>query len=582
MVRSPVPISQPASFTARVKRSLLRCRSHNPFQRQSSSLNVKLKLALVCIAAVAGLSLAKPPRFPGLDGRRGPNNNLRARPRRDDAHNNATAPSGGGDGGNSQNDEELLQALRELPLPTSDEELEALNAEFADLDPSLILRWASGSLPESSRLAQVTSFGPSGLVALHLLWRSRLTEDVPVITMDTLHLFPESYEFYETIRSYYEKLEGEGGEGNAMELIVTKPLRVTHPPEMNGEGVIDGVIESRKEFEEIYDPLMWKTDRREFTRVTKIDPLNRALDERQIRMWITGRRRSSGGERADMDVLEFEEVESTMPDRSSTDGKSHNPFEESRGRWKLNPLAYWTHDQVWDYIHDHNLPYNTLYDKGYTSLGDEMTTGLPELKRTAGEGDAFERSGRFVGMGNDKECGLHSHIEKVKKQKQAALDAGEEFTAPVLVCDKCMDLDIHNFEKQVTTGEEGGELLVEFYSPYCGGCQAFAPTLNRIADQLSLDDPLLQVARFDITENEIPKINGEELFKVEFTPTLYRVRRTPELSVHLYEGEDDFKPILRWLTNNTPEMEAKAKRKADMLGRKETKKRRWRVGVRAP
>ena len=81
----------------------------------------------------------------------------------------------------------------------------------------------------------------------------------------------------------------------------------------------------------------------------------------------------------------------------------------------ISALAYWTYDQVWDYIHKHKLPYNVLYDKGYTSLGDEMTTGLPQSKKPTGGKeamDAFERSGRFVGMDDNNECGLHSRIIK--------------------------------------------------------------------------------------------------------------------------------------------------------------------------
>jgi 3'-phosphoadenosine 5'-phosphosulfate sulfotransferase (PAPS reductase)/FAD synthetase len=36
---------------------------------------------------------------------------------------------------------------------------------------------------------------------------------------------------------------------------------------------------------------------------------------------------------------------------------------------KINPLADWTRQQVWDYIHEYDVPYNRLYDQGYTSIG---------------------------------------------------------------------------------------------------------------------------------------------------------------------------------------------------------------------
>lgn len=188
--------------------------------------------------------------------------------------------------------------------------------------------------------AQVTSFGPTGLVALHKLWGAGALGDVPVVTMDTLHLFPESYEFYGTIKSYYRALEKGGGgssgsgKGNKLDLTIAKPLRITYPPGMNGEGVLDGVLSSRAEFEASYVPDLWRTDRERFAKLTKVEPLDRELAERQAQMWITGRRRSSGGERAGLDVLEFEEVASSVPDRSSEDERV--PFDLSRGRWKLN------------------------------------------------------------------------------------------------------------------------------------------------------------------------------------------------------------------------------------------------------
>ena len=329
--------------------------------------------------------------------------------------------------------------------------------------------------------------------------------------------------------------------------MVTRPLRISYPSAMNGDGVIEGVIESREGFESIHGSTLWKTDPQQFAKITKIDPLDKELAERQTRMWITGRRRSSGGERADMDVLEFESMESTVPIRGHV--RDRQPFDPRRGRWKLNPLAYWTYEQVWNYIRKHNLPYNVLYDQGYTSLGDVMTTSRPIRDRRAGDAiDSFERSGRFVGL-HRTECGLHSRREKIKEQKEQALRTGEEFTAPILVCDKCIDSNVDNFENKVMNGEEGhNELLVEFYSPYCEGCQAFAPTLNRLANQLALSAPNIAVVRFDVTESEIPSIGGKPMFTVESTPTLYRVRYAPSFHVELYERKHDFDSILQWVT----------------------------------
>ena len=35
----------------------------------------------------------------------------------------------------------------------------------------------------------------------------------------------------------------------------------------------------------------------------------------------------------------------------------------------VNPIVDWTDEEVWEYIHQQNLPYCELYDQGYTRIG---------------------------------------------------------------------------------------------------------------------------------------------------------------------------------------------------------------------
>lgn len=90
--------------------------------------------------------------------------------------------------------------------------------------------------------------------------------------------------------------------------------------------------------------------------------------------WITGIRREQSPTRADTEFVERD---------------------EKRGMWKYNPLADWTERDVWRYIHEHDLPYNSLHDQGYASIGCAPCT-LP------GDG----REGRWAGQ-EKTECGLH-------------------------------------------------------------------------------------------------------------------------------------------------------------------------------
>lgn len=55
---------------------------------------------------------------------------------------------------------------------------------------------------------------------------------------------------------------------------------------------------------------------------------------------------------------------------------------------KLNPVADWTLDRVWDYVREHDVPYHSLFDQGYTSIGCAPCT------RAVAPGES-ERAGRW-------------------------------------------------------------------------------------------------------------------------------------------------------------------------------------------
>ena len=76
-------------------------------------------------------------------------------------------------------------------------------------------------------------------------------------------------------------------------------------------------------------------------------------------------------------------------------------IELSKDIAKVNPIAFWTKDDVWQYIKENHLKYHPLYDQGYVSLGCQPCT-------KPGSGDDGERAGRFFGTKyQGAECGLH-------------------------------------------------------------------------------------------------------------------------------------------------------------------------------
>jgi phosphoadenosine phosphosulfate reductase len=90
--------------------------------------------------------------------------------------------------------------------------------------------------------------------------------------------------------------------------------------------------------------------------------------------WVTGIRREQSPTRAGAETVEFD---------------------ERRQIWKYNPLAAWTERDLWRAIHERDLPYHPLHDRGYASIGCATCT-------QPGAG----RDGRWAGL-EKTECGLH-------------------------------------------------------------------------------------------------------------------------------------------------------------------------------
>jgi phosphoadenosine phosphosulfate reductase len=109
--------------------------------------------------------------------------------------------------------------------------------------------------------------------------------------------------------------------------------------------------------------------------VAKVAALERALDGAEG--WITGIRREQGPTRASAELIERDDV---------------------RGLWKYNPLAHWSDKDLWQRIHERDLPYNPLHDQGYESIGCAPCT-------QPGSG----RDGRWAGT-DKTECGLHIDV----------------------------------------------------------------------------------------------------------------------------------------------------------------------------
>ena len=139
---------------------------------------------------------------------------------------------------------------------------------------------------------------------------------------------------------------------------------------------------SIEEQEHDYGSKLFERDSDRCCWLRKVEPLQRKLSE--LNGWINSRRRDQGSTRSEIPILEYYE----------TDG---------RALLKLNPMATWTRKQVWDYILEHDVPYNPLMDQGYASVGC-----WPCTKAVMPGED--ERAGRWVNSGKT-ECGIHTFLQ---------------------------------------------------------------------------------------------------------------------------------------------------------------------------
>lgn len=218
-----------------------------------------------------------------------------------------------------------------------------LNRYFEEQPLETLLAWSLESFGDG--VAQVSSFGPTGLVLLdHLM---RLSPSINVITIDSGFLFDESYALHEQVQQRY-----------GIQLDVYKPT-------------LTPAAQAIK-----HGPKLWQTDPNLCCYLRKVVPLQQALQN--LTAWFTGLRRDQSVTRHNLSLLAWDQKYNLV---------------------KLNPLAGWTREQVWAYISDHNLPYNALHDQRYTSIGCiHCTQAITDL--------ADERSGRWPGSAKT-ECGIH-------------------------------------------------------------------------------------------------------------------------------------------------------------------------------
>ncbi len=125
-----------------------------------------------------------------------------------------------------------------------------------------------------------------------------------------------------------------------------------------------------------YGDELWARQPDACCNIRKVEPMREALAGMDC--WVSGIRRTDSETRA---------------------GAAKFGWDKRFGLWKLNPLAEWTEKDVWNYIHEHQIPYNPLHDAGYPSIGCTHCTRPPNA-------NGGPRSGRWANA-HKTECGLN-------------------------------------------------------------------------------------------------------------------------------------------------------------------------------
>ncbi|MGZ4974978.1 MAG: phosphoadenylyl-sulfate reductase [Limisphaerales bacterium] len=241
----------------------------------------------------------------------------------------------------------------EPPFRLTAQDVTDLNQRFAKTDTAEILIWAWERF--GTRAAVGTAFQGAGLVMLHQAKIHGLP--FPVFTLDTGLLFPETQQLKKRLEDFF---------GYEIESL--------HP---------DLTI---AEQDEAHGPNLWERDPDLCCTMRKVLPLRDRLSK--LDCWITGLRREQSDSRANVGIVEIYKAD---------EGKEREIV-------KLNPMAMWARDAVWNYIREHKIPYNPLHDQGYRSIGCMTCT----RKTTEGE---HERAGRWTGF-KKIECGIHTFMSR--------------------------------------------------------------------------------------------------------------------------------------------------------------------------
>ena len=200
---------------------------------------------------------------------------------------------------------------------TRPETVATLLAELGEASAEQVLADAASRF--AGRVAFATSLGLEDQVLTAMIAEAGL--DIPIFTLDTGRLYPETYDLIDRTSKKY---------GLPLGVYFPSAAEVEDMVAAHGVNLFRDGIEQRKTC----------------CGVRKVKPLRRA--QAGLDAWVCGLRSGQGATRQKVEPAEWD---------------------DGAGLVKINPLAAWDEARIWDYVRAHDVPYNPLHDAGFPSIG---------------------------------------------------------------------------------------------------------------------------------------------------------------------------------------------------------------------
>lgn len=228
-------------------------------------------------------------------------------------------------------------------------QVDELNSQINTTHDTLV--WASENLHPS--VAKASSFGAEDAVVMDIMLK--INPKFRFFTLDTGRLPEETHKIIDIVRKRYNI---------SIEVLFPDAKQVEDMVRQKGMNLFYESVENRELC----------------CGIRKVNPMNKILAT--LDGWITGLRREQTPNRSDMAIFELD--------------SKHD------GILKINPIIDWTWQQIQDYIKENDLPYNSLLDKGYPSIGCQPCT------RAIKPGEDIRAGRWWWETEGNKECGLHT------------------------------------------------------------------------------------------------------------------------------------------------------------------------------